>query len=145
EEGPSPDEMEKLRNTLLNDAVRSRQSTLFRAQRLAEYTLYDGDPTLLNTELERYLAVTPAQIKEAVSRYLLTDNHSVIEVVPAHMADAAGEAAPAEPEPPGAPEEPGAPPPQVPAPPPTDPAPPTGHAAPPAADATQRQESPTNE
>ena len=34
-EGPSPEEMEKLRNTLLNDAVRSRQSTLFRAQRLA--------------------------------------------------------------------------------------------------------------
>src|SRR5215207_1299762 len=33
-EGPTPEEMEKLRNTLLNDAVRSRQSTLFRAQRL---------------------------------------------------------------------------------------------------------------
>ncbi len=95
-EGPTPEEMEKLRNTLLNDAVRSRQSTLFRAQRLAEYTLYDGDPTHFNTELERYLAVTPERIRDSVKRYLLTDNHSVMEVVPAHAADA--EPAPAEPD-----------------------------------------------
>ena len=143
-EGPSAEEMEKLRNTMLNDAVRSRQSTLYRAQRLAEYTLYDGDPTLLNTELERYLAVTPEEIRAAVGRYLLTDNHSVIEVVPAHAADA--EPAPAEPEPPGEPAEPGAPPPQVPAPPPADPPPPTGHAPHTTPDtAAVQQDSPANE
>src|SRR5687767_5431344 len=143
-EGPSAEEMEKLRNTLLNDAVRSRQSTLFRAQRLAEYTLYDGDPPLLNTELERYLAVTPEQIREAVSRYLLTDNHSVIEVVPAHAADA--EAAPAaEPEPSGEPDEPAAPPPQVPSPPPTEPPPPTATHTRPSAEAAQRTEPTANE
>jgi hypothetical protein len=141
--------MEKLRNTLLNDAVRSRQSTLFRAQRLAEYTLYDGDPNLFNTELERYLAVTPEEITAAVRKYLLTDNHSVIEVVPARAAGAdAGQPAPAEPEPPGEPEQPGAPPPQVPAPPPAEPPPPTTGQAGPAADASaaaQRQDSPSNE
>jgi predicted Zn-dependent peptidase len=147
-EGPSPEEMEKLRNTLLNDAVRSRQSTLYRAQRLAEYALYDGDPTLLNTEMERYLAVTPEAIRGAVSKYLLTDNHSVIEVVPAHAAGAGGdEPAPAEPEPPGEPEQPGAPPPQVPAPPPAEPPPPTGHAPNPVGEtpAARRQDSPANE
>jgi predicted Zn-dependent peptidase len=144
DEGPTPGEMEKLRNTLLNDGVRSRQSTLFRAQRLAEYTLYDGDPNLFNTELERYLAVTPGEIRAAVSRYLLTDNHSVIEVVPAQADDAA----PAEPEPPGAPEQPGAPPPQVPSPPPAEPAPPTDpaqRAADPSAAPPQEQASPANE
>jgi zinc protease len=125
-DGPTPEEMEKLRNTLLNDAVRSRQSTLFRAQRLAEYTLYDGDPTLFNTELERYLAVTPEEIREAVNEYLLTDNHSVMEVVPSQAAGLDEEPVPAaEPEPPGAPAQPAAPPPQVPAPPPADPPPPT--------------------
>src|SRR2546425_6534668 len=35
-DGPSEEEMEKLRNTLRNDAVRGRQSTLYRAQRIAE-------------------------------------------------------------------------------------------------------------
>jgi hypothetical protein len=125
--------------------VRSRQSTLYRAQRLAEYTLYDGDPTLLNTELERYLAVTPEEIRAAVKRYLLTENHSVIDVVPAHAAGGE-DPAPAEPEPPGEPEQPGAPPPQVPTPPPAEPPPPTGHAphtAPEAAAAPQ--DSPANE
>jgi len=147
-EGPSPEEMEKLRNTLLNDAVRSRQSTLFRAQRLAEYTLYDGDPHHFNNELERYLAVTPELIREAVKRYLLTDNHSVMEVVPARAADQTQEPAPAEPEPPGEPTEPGAPPPQVPAPPPAEPAPPTELAqaqAEPAAALQQEQASPAND
>ncbi|MFL6255903.1 MAG: M16 family metallopeptidase [Pyrinomonadaceae bacterium] len=148
-EGPSPDEMEKLRNTLLNDAVRSRQSTLFRAQRLAEYTLYDGDPSHFNTELEHFLAVTPERIRETVSRYLLTDNHSVMEVVPAHAADPAAEApTPAQPEPSGEPTQPGAPPPQIPAPPPAEPAPPTEPAQAPAEPAIalqQEQASPTNE
>ena len=148
-EGPTPEEMEKLRNTLLNDAVRSRQSTLFRAQRLAEYTLYDGDPHLFNTELGRYLAVTPEQIRDAVARYLLTENHSIMEVVPARSADTSEEApAPAEPEPSGEPAQPGAPPPQVPAPPPAEPPPPTEPAqapAEPAAALQQEQASPTNE
>jgi zinc protease len=128
-EGPTAEEMEKLRNTLLNDAVRSRQSTLFRAQRLAEFALYDGDPNLVNREIERYLAVTPEGIRDAVRRYLLTDNHSIMEVVPA-AAHAAAETEPApaqgvEPAPAAEPEEPGAPPPQVPKAPPADPAPPT--------------------
>ncbi len=131
-EGPSSEEMEKLRNTLLNDAVRSRQSTLFRAQRLAEFALYDGDPTLVNKEIEHYLAVTPEEIRDAVRRYLLTDNHSVMEVVPAaHAAESESEPAPAQgsqptpTQPDAEPEQPGAPPPQVPSAPPADPAPPT--------------------
>jgi predicted Zn-dependent peptidase len=126
-EGPTPEEMEKLRNTLVNDAVRGRQATLYRAQRIAEFTLYDGDPHLLNTELERYLAVTPAQIKEAAGRYLLTDNHALMEVVPAHLAATPEEEpAPAEGEPAGEPVQPGAPPPQIPPKPPAEPPPPAG-------------------
>src|SRR5207237_1474325 len=41
--GPSAEEMEKLRNNLFNGAVRSRQSSIFRAQQLAEFALYDHD------------------------------------------------------------------------------------------------------
>jgi predicted Zn-dependent peptidase len=129
-EGPSPEEMEKLHNTLLNDAVRSRQSTLYRAQRLAEYALYDGDPDLFNTELERYLAVTPEEVRQATRRHLLTDNHSVMEVVPADVAAPEAEPASATLQPPGEPTQPAAPPPQVPAPPPADPEPPTEPAPP---------------
>ena len=124
-EGPSAEEMEKLRNTLLNDSVRGRQTTMYRAQRLAEYTLYDGDPHLVNTEIEQYLGVTPEQIKEVVARYLHTDNHALIEVVPAPEGTAQAEPASDAPVAATEKDQPGAPPPQVPPPPPRQPAPPT--------------------
>ncbi|MCA1850507.1 MAG: insulinase family protein, partial [Acidobacteria bacterium] len=119
-EGPMDEEMEKLRNNLLNDAIRGRQSSLFRAQRLAEYALYDGDPNLLNTELERYLSVTPAQIKDAVARHLQTDNYSAIEIVPSppESRDEAPSASTVDVKEVG---QPGAPPPQVPPRPPAQP------------------------
>ncbi len=137
EEGPTPDEMEKLRNSLLNDSTRGRQSTMYRAQRLAEYALYDGDPNLFNTELERYLRVTPEDIKQSVKTYLLTDNHALMEVIPAPEPAEETPAPAVEAQPASETVQPGAPPPQVTPPPPVQPphatdapAPVTGDAAP---------------
>ena len=107
--GPSGEEMEKLRNNLFNSAVRSRQSSQYRAQQLAEFELYDRDPELFNTDLQNYLVVTPEQISAAIRRYLDTDNRVLLEIVPAPQ-----EAAPAEPQAPGEPKQPTAPLPQVP-------------------------------
>jgi zinc protease len=118
--GPSPAEMEKLRNSLGNDVVRGRQSTMYRAQRLAEYALYDGDPTLIDSELDQYLAITPEQIQGAVKRYLDVDNRVVLDIVPAAAHEAA-ESVAASPQTPGEPTQPTAPPPQVPAPAPAQP------------------------
>jgi predicted Zn-dependent peptidase len=119
--GPSAAEMEKLRNGLCNDLVRGRQSTMYRAQRLAEYALYDGDPTLFDTELDHYLAITPEQIRSAVERFLDVDNRVVLDIVPAALAEDSSSAfessaAPASPQPPGEPKQPTAPPAQVPPP-----------------------------
>jgi zinc protease len=82
-EGPTPDEMQKLQNQLINDAVRTRQSAMSRAQQLAEFMLYDGDPNLINTELEELLAITPDQIRAAASEFLDTANRALLDVVPA--------------------------------------------------------------
>ena len=119
-DGPSPEEMEKLHNSLVNDAVRGRQSSMYRAQMLAEYALYDNDPGLFNTESERYLAVTAEEIRRSVAEYLDTDNHSLIEVEPAPEDRGAAPAASA-----SATDEPGAPPPQIPPRPPAQEAPAT--------------------
>lgn len=120
--GPSTEEMEKLRNSLSNDVVRGRQSTMYRAQRLAEYALYDRDPTLFDTELDQYLAITPEQIRKAVESFLDVENRVVLDIIPPALAEEAGEeAAPASPLPPGEPEQPTAPAPQVPARPPAEP------------------------
>jgi len=101
--------------------VRGRQSTMYRAQRLAEYALFDGDPTLFDSELDQYLAITPEQIRSAVERYLDVENRVVLDIVPATAAadvaaDETMEPEPAaSPQPPGEPAQPAAPPPQVPA------------------------------
>jgi predicted Zn-dependent peptidase len=127
-DGPSAEEMEKLRNNLFNAAVRSRQSSMFRAQQIAECALYDNDPELFNTDLQNYLDVTADRIRDAVSRYLDTDERVLLDIVPA-----AEEAAPAaEPQQPGEPGQPTAPLPQVP------PSPDESPAAPPVVAAQER-------
>jgi predicted Zn-dependent peptidase len=84
--GPTAEEMEKIENQLINDSVRMRQSSMSRAQHIAEFALYDGDPTLINTELESLLSVTAEQIRHAVGVYLNTDNRALLDVVPAAAA-----------------------------------------------------------
>jgi zinc protease len=81
--GPDPNEMQKVNNQLVNDAIRTRQSSMSRAQQIAEFALYDGDPSLINSELEELLAVTPDQIREAVNKYLNTENRALLDIVPA--------------------------------------------------------------
>ena len=75
--------MEKLRNQLINDEIRSRQSSLSRAQQIAEFALYDGDPNLINTHLDELLKITALDIQNAVSVYLNTENHALLDVAPA--------------------------------------------------------------
>ncbi len=81
--GPTADEMQKLHNQLVNDAVRMRQSSMVRAQHIAEFALYDGDPNLINKELDELLAIRPDEIRKTVSEFLNTENRSLLDVVPA--------------------------------------------------------------
>ncbi len=83
--GPTADEMQKLHNQLINDSVRQRQSSQTRAQSIAEFALYDGDPSLINSELDTFLSITPEQIRSSVDRYLNSENRALLDVVPAGM------------------------------------------------------------
>src|SRR5262245_55354392 len=113
-DGPSEAEMEKLRNSLSNDAVRGRQSSMYRAQRLAEFALYDSDPRLIDSELDHYLSVTAENIKQAVARYIDVPNRVVLDIVPATAAEPEQATTAASPQPPGDPRQPTAPAPQFP-------------------------------
>jgi zinc protease len=113
--GPSNEEMEKLRNSLCNDTVRGRQSTMYRAQRLAEFALYDSNPGLFDAELDHYLSVTANDIKNAVARFVDVENRVVLDIVPSVAADETSEpVVVASPQPPGDPQQPMAPAPQIP-------------------------------
>jgi len=115
-DGPTDAEMEKLKNSLCNDAVRGRQSTMYRAQRLAEFALYDSDPRLVDSELDHYLAVTADDIKRAVADHVDLNNRVVLDIIPVASPEVAEDApSSASPQPPGDPQQPAAPPAQIPA------------------------------
>ncbi|HUQ90814.1 MAG TPA: pitrilysin family protein [Bryobacteraceae bacterium] len=76
-------ELERARATLRSFRIRGLQSTMNRAQLLAQYELLDGAPELINTEIDQYLAVTPRQVQAAARKFLSQDKQSVLEVVPA--------------------------------------------------------------
>jgi predicted Zn-dependent peptidase len=80
--GVKPEEMQKLQNQLLNDMIRMRQSSMTRAQHIAEFTLYDGNPELVNSELDELLQITPEQIQKVVAEFLNTENRALLDVVP---------------------------------------------------------------
>ena len=75
-------EFEKVQNRTRASFVFGLQTSMRRASRLAEFALYWGDPTLLRTELGRYLEVTPADIQRVARTYLVPNNRIWIDVVP---------------------------------------------------------------
>lgn len=111
--GPSEEEMEKLRNSLCNDAVRGRQSTMYRAQRLAEFALYDSQSRLFDEELDHYLSVTAEDIRSAIKRYVDVENRVSLDIIPT-PAEEADSTASASPQGPGDENQPAAPAPQIP-------------------------------
>lgn len=80
--GPTDEEMEKLRNQLVNDEIRGRQSSLARAKAIAEFTLYDNDPNLVNNEINELLEISAEEIKTAVGKYMQTEERSLLDIVP---------------------------------------------------------------
>ena len=55
---------------------------------LACFTLFDGDPHRINTILDGFLAVTPAEIQEVAKKYLVPKNRAVLVRRPVAMAGA---------------------------------------------------------
>lgn len=87
---------------------------MYRAQRLAEFALYDSDPELLDSELDQYLRITADDIRSAVSRYVDVENRVVLDIIPSAAGEEEPESMSAAPQSPGEPKQPTSPPPQIP-------------------------------
>jgi predicted Zn-dependent peptidase len=92
EKGVTADELTKVKNQYRlgrftgggdGGEYESLQTALGRAMALAEFTMFDGDPSLVNTEIGRYLAVTAEQVRAAARKYLRADNRAIIYIQPA--------------------------------------------------------------
>ena len=94
-EGVTDRELEKVKNLVRRQFVFGLQSNLARARQLAEYELYDGNASLLRTELDRYLAVTREDVQRVARQYFAATNRSVLDVLPPPRPAATAPAAPA--------------------------------------------------
>ena len=82
DQGVTEREVQKVKNLIKAQYFDRLQSGLGRAMVLAEFMLYDGDPGLANTELERYLAVTADEVRRVAREYFTNENRTLIEVMP---------------------------------------------------------------
>src|SRR5882672_4677817 len=82
-EGVDAKELERARTLLRSERITSLQSSLRRAQLLGQYEILDGAPQLINTDMEKFLAVTSAEMQAAAKKYLTPERRSVLEILPA--------------------------------------------------------------
>ncbi len=82
-EPPADKEMLKARSSARRMAVQMRESSLFTATRIGEFALYYNDPGLINTQLDRIMAVTPASVQAVAKKYLNPAQRTVIQTLPA--------------------------------------------------------------
>ena len=76
-------ELERARAFFRSVHITELQSTRQRAQLLATYELLDGNPELIKTEMDSFLAVTPAQMQAVAKKYLTPEKRYVLEILPA--------------------------------------------------------------
>ena len=79
---PADGEMERVRTQIASSFVRSRQTYNNIALALVRSAVERDDPGALNGDLERYRAVTAADVQRVARRYLTVENRTTIEYLP---------------------------------------------------------------
>lgn len=75
-------DLEKAKNQILRDFILSRQTAQSRAEELGYAAVVLKDPQLVNTELQRFLEVTPQDIQRVARKYFVEANKTLVEVYP---------------------------------------------------------------
>jgi zinc protease len=82
DELPAADEMERVRTQIASSFVRSRQTYNNIAIALVRSAIERDDPGALNTDLERYRAVTDTDVQRVARQYLVPANRTSIDYLP---------------------------------------------------------------
>jgi zinc protease len=80
--GTDAAELERAKNQIESDTVRSLEGLLARAERLQHYNLLVGDPGFVGEDLRRYRAVDAAAIQRAAQQFLRREARLVVSVEP---------------------------------------------------------------
>ena len=75
-------ELEKAKNQIVTAELRSRETNLGKSQTLGQAAVLLADPNRVNTDLQRLLAVTPADIQRVAKKYFTDNNRYVFYYLP---------------------------------------------------------------
>jgi zinc protease len=87
-DGPSQDELERVRNLHAASVESSLERVGERADRLSQYTCLFDQPERINSEVSRYVAVDAARLREGMAAVLRPDNRVVLTYLPFESAGA---------------------------------------------------------
>jgi predicted Zn-dependent peptidase len=87
--GVTGDELLKAKNTFRANFIHNRETTLGKAEELHHYDMFHTSLGEINTDLDRYLAVTDADVRRVAAKYLDAANAVVIVVRPPPAGSAA--------------------------------------------------------
>lgn len=93
QDGVTADEIARAVALIETEFVKSMQEAGTRADALSRFATYLGDPSLVNREVERYRAVTAAQVNDFIRERLGEDNRASLLYVPRGSAGAMDAAA----------------------------------------------------
>jgi len=83
--GVTEEEFQKARNQLETQYARRFNDAMDKAQALATYETFFGNPGLINTEIDRYMAVTRDDIQRVAKKYLVQTNRVVLKYLPGNQ------------------------------------------------------------
>ena len=75
-------EFQKVMNQIETSYIGSFSTQLGIAEKLSNYEVYFGNANLINTELDRYKKVTPADVKRVADKYLNDSNRIILYYLP---------------------------------------------------------------
>jgi zinc protease len=81
-EGLPEEELSKVKTRITMKYVSNLDNNLSTAIMLGKYELLWGDASLVNSEVERFTAVTPQDIVAAAKKYLVKERRTVLDVLP---------------------------------------------------------------
>lgn len=89
-EGITEAELAKAKNRFLTGKLEERETFNGKASALGQAVVVYGDPNRVNTDLAKLQAVTAAQIKEVMNRYIKGQKKVVVEYLPESMKKGGG-------------------------------------------------------
>jgi zinc protease len=82
-DGVTPEELAKAKTQELRRFIDQRRSSLNTANLIGQYTVYFGDPNLINTVADREAAVTLDDVHAVATKYFVRDQRAVVITIPA--------------------------------------------------------------